>query len=90
MRWHSARFDQLQAADLYAALQLRSAVFVVEQRCLFHDMDGKDQQANHLMGWRGDELIAYARCMPAGAQYAEASIGRDHAVSSIHDGRRIH
>jgi len=76
LRWHSARFEDLSAGDLYAALQLRSAVFVVEQSCLFQDLDGTDHQAIHLLGWRGGELLAYARCFAPGIQYAEASIGR--------------
>ncbi len=76
LRWQIARFDQLEPAQLYAALQLRSAVFVVEQQCLFHDMDGNDAQAIHLMGWREQELLAYARCFAAGVQFTEASIGR--------------
>ena len=76
LRWHSARFDQLPPDVMYAALQLRSAVFVVEQQCLFPDMDGADQQAMHLMGWRDKDLIAYARCFAPGVQFPEASIGR--------------
>lgn len=76
LRWHSARFDQLTPEPLYAALQLRSAVFVVEQQCLFRDMDGNDRQAMHLLGWRGTELLAYARCFAPGDHFAEASIGR--------------
>ena len=76
LRWHSARFDQLSPDVLYAALQLRSAVFVVEQQCLFPDMDGNDRQAIHLMGWRDKGLVAYARCFAPGVQFAESSIGR--------------
>lgn len=74
--WRIAAFQQLSVGDLYAALQLRSAVFVVEQNCLFQDLDGVDQQAVHLLGWRAGELLAYARCFAPGIQYAEASIGR--------------
>ena len=76
LRWHSAQFAQLPPDVLYAALQLRSAVFVIEQQCLFSDMDGNDRQAIHLMGWRDKDLLAYARCFAPGVQFAEASIGR--------------
>lgn len=76
LSWHSAPLAELPPDVLYAALRLRSAVFVVEQQCLFHDMDGHDMQALHLMGWRGKDLLAYARCFAPGAHYAEASIGR--------------
>lgn len=76
LRWKSATFDQLRPHEMYAALQLRSAVFVVEQNCLFQDLDGTDQQAIHLMGERDGELLAYARCFPAGVHFPEVSIGR--------------
>lgn len=76
LRWSSAALAQLHVDDLYAALQLRSAVFVVEQNCLFQDMDGSDRQAIHLLGKRAGELLAYARCFPPGVQFDEASIGR--------------
>jgi ElaA protein len=76
LHWSSVPFAQLRVDDLYAALQLRSAVFVVEQNCLFQDMDGNDRQAIHLLGSRAGELLAYARCFPPGIPFAEASIGR--------------
>lgn len=76
LRWSHAEFRQLSVDDLYAALQLRSAVFVVEQNCLFLDLDGRDPRAIHLLGWRDDELLAYARCFAPGIQFTEASIGR--------------
>lgn len=76
LEWCLATFDTLSGPALYALLQLRSEVFVVEQRCMFQDMDGADAHALHLMGWRHGELLAYARCFPAGVKYAEASIGR--------------
>jgi ElaA protein len=61
-------------------LRLRSEVFVVEQNCVFQDMDGLDDQAMHLLGTQMEEgaarLVAYVRCFPAGVTFAEASIGR--------------
>lgn len=76
LRWESAHFKAMRPDLLYAALQLRSAVFVVEQQCVFQDMDGSDALALHLTGWRGHELLAYARCFAPGDHFAEASIGR--------------
>lgn len=76
LEWRLDPFDALSAATLYALLQLRSEVFVVEQHCVFQDMDGADAQALHLTGWQHGKLLAYARCFPAGVKYAEASIGR--------------
>jgi ElaA protein len=74
--WRFERFLELTLHDLYALLQLRSEVFVVEQRCVFQDMDGSDDQAMHLLGKRDSRLLAYARCYPAGVKFKEASIGR--------------
>ncbi len=74
--WLHLAFDQLTVPQLYAVLQLRSDVFVMEQNCPYQDMDGFDAQAVHVMGWAGDSLVAYARCFPAGVKFEEASIGR--------------
>ena len=76
LRWKLAAFDALSPHELYALLQLRTEVFVMEQNCPFQDMDGTDEQALHLMGSQGGPLLAYARCFPAGVKFAEASIGR--------------
>jgi ElaA protein len=74
--WRFKPFDGLSLHELYALLQLRSAVFVVEQQCAFQDLDGSDAQAHHLLGYAGGELLAYARCFDRGIKFAEASIGR--------------
>lgn len=75
--WHWHRFAELPPALLYDALRLRSEVFVVEQDCVFQDMDGLDQAAEHLCGTdRGGALLAYARLLPPGLKYAEPSLGR--------------
>ena len=80
LHWHCAPFADLALTDLYAALQLRSLVFVVEQTCPFLDIDGSDDRAWHLLGWhsRVDRplLAAYARLFTPGVKYPEASIGR--------------
>jgi ElaA protein len=74
--WQWLAFDALTKQQLYALLQLRSAVFVVEQNCVFQDMDGLDDRAMHLLGVRESALVAYVRCFPAGVVFPEASIGR--------------
>lgn len=76
IEWRYLAFDELSAAQLYAVLQLRSEVFVVEQACIFQDMDGADTLAMHLLGSLQGSLVAYARCLEAGRTFAEASIGR--------------
>ena len=74
--WICKPFNELTPAALYAVLQLRNEVFVVEQQCVFQDADNKDQSSFHLMGWEGDRLLAYTRLVPPGIAYEEASIGR--------------
>ena len=76
LKWIFKDFTELTATELYAVLQLRNEVFVVEQNCVYQDADGKDQKSWHLMGWFGDELAAYTRIIPPGISYDEASIGR--------------
>lgn len=74
--WTCKRFDQLSPQELYGILRLRSEVFVVEQNCVFLDMDDKDQYCHHLMGRQGSLLLGYSRIVPAGISYVESSIGR--------------
>lgn len=77
LTWRCLPFDALHARNLYALLQLRTEVFVMEQNCVFQDMDGADARCFHLLGERTDgTLAAYARLVPAGLKFTEASIGR--------------
>lgn len=69
-------FDALTPHELYDNLRLRSEVFVVEQTCIFLDMDDKDQQCHHLLFYQEKELVATARLVPPGLVYPEMSIGR--------------
>ena len=69
-------FDDLQPAELYNILKLRSEVFVVEQNCVFLDMDDRDQYAMHLLGTIDNQLVAYTRLYNKTQYYQEASIGR--------------
>lgn len=75
--WTIKTFETLTPRELYAILQLRNEVFVVEQNCVFQDADDKDQQANHLMCWKEDKLVAYTRLLPTDVAYEQyISIGR--------------
>lgn len=69
-------FKELTLTQLYDILQLRSEVFVVEQNCVYQDIDGKDQKALHILGYKEDVLVAYTRCFDKGFYFEEASIGR--------------
>lgn len=69
-------FDELIIHELYGILQLRSEVFVVEQDCVYQDIDGKDQKALHILGIKNDKIIAYTRIFKPGDYFEFASIGR--------------
>lgn len=69
-------FTNLKSTQLYDILQLRAAVFVVEQDCVYQDLDGKDGQAYHILGSKGDTLVAYTRIFAPGDYFKEAAIGR--------------
>ena len=81
IEWQWADFAALDGHALYAMLALRSRVFVVEQQCIYEDIDGLDPQARHLLGWgrAADgqrDLLACLRVLPPGLKFAEASLGR--------------
>ena len=69
-------FNELSLEELYYVLQLRSEVFVVEQDCVYQDVDGKDQTALHVIGKNNNMIIAYTRIFKPGDYFKEASIGR--------------
>jgi len=75
--WRLWRWNEWSNDLLYAAMRLRSEIFVVEQNCVFPDMDGLDPACTHLCGTNAEgELLAYARLLAPGVKYPEASIGR--------------
>ena len=77
--WQVLPFERLTTTQLYQLLQLRVAVFVVEQTCYYQEIDGKDMasQTHHVLGYNGDELVAYTRVLAPGVSYENyASIGR--------------
>jgi ElaA protein len=76
LTWKYNCFSELGVGELYAILQLRNEVFVIEQNCIYQDADNKDGASYHLMGWDGDTLACYCRILPPGVSYPEASIGR--------------
>ncbi len=69
-------FNALSLSELYSLLLLRSEVFVVEQNCVYQDIDGKDQKALHLIGEFDGKIVAYARLFKPGDYFENASIGR--------------
>lgn len=70
------KFQQLSLKELYAVLHLRSQIFVVEQDCVYLDIDQKDEKAWHILGLIDGQIMAYARCFPSKIYFEEAAIGR--------------
>jgi len=69
-------FENLSIDELYKILRLRAAVFVVEQDCVYQDIDNKDQKALHVIGSKNNEVVAYTRIFNQGDYFDMASIGR--------------
>ncbi|MBX6963986.1 GNAT family N-acetyltransferase [Alcaligenes faecalis] len=70
------RLDDLSTREMYTIIQAREAVFVVEQKCAYQDVDGLDLDSWHLSVLKDGELAAYARVVEPGFKYEEPSIGR--------------
>ena len=69
-------FQELSVEELYQILRLRSEVFVLEQECIYQDMDGKDSLAVHILGMEEEKIIAYTRIFGPGDYYDQPCIGR--------------
>lgn len=79
------RFNELSISELYELLQLRSEVFVVEQNCVYQDIDGKDEKALHLLGEVDHKIVAYSRLFNANDYFENASIGRVTIAEKFRD-----
>lgn len=76
MNWKIKRFEEMTTTELYEILRVRSEVFVVEQTCIYQDLDLKDKKAYHLFCENNGEIAAYLRILDKGVSYPEISIGR--------------
>jgi ElaA protein len=76
LQWKIKSFEDLSTNQLYDLLKLRSEIFVVEQNCVYLDIDGKDKLALHLFGEFDGKIVAYSRLFKAGISFDNASIGR--------------
>ena len=76
LQWVYKSFNELTNTELYAIMQLRIAIFSVEQNCAYQDADNKDFQSFHLAAWDNNVLVAYCRILPPKLSFKEASIGR--------------
>ena len=76
MIWEIKEWSELSTKEVENIFSLRTEVFVVEQECVYQDIDGKDQKAKHVLGKKNNEIIAYARIFKSGDYFKEASFGR--------------
>ena len=76
IQWKIKPFETLSVNELYDILRLRSEIFVVEQNCVYLDLDGKDKLALHLFGEFEGKIMAYSRLFKPGISFENASIGR--------------
>ena len=82
MNFTAKYFSELNTTELYEILQLRSEVFVVEQDCVYQDIDFKDQKSLHIIGYKNNKIVAYTRIFKPGDYFDNASIGRVLVVAS--------
>lgn len=85
IQWEIKPFEGLSVHQLYDLLKLRSEIFVVEQNCVYLDLDGKDKVALHLFGEYEGKIVAHARLFKAGITFDNASIGRVVVAANYRD-----
>ena len=88
IQWVTKKFEAISVVELYEILRLRSEIFVVEQNCVYQDLDNKDQKALHLFGILDGKIIAYSRLFKAGDYFDFSSIGRV-VVDPIYRNKKI-
>jgi ElaA protein len=76
VRWQWYAFSDLSTRELYAIVEARMRVFIVEQASPYLDLDGFDVDAEHLVGWSGSDVAAYLRVLEPNTRFTERSIGR--------------
>ena len=76
IKWFCKKWKELSSDEVYSLLELRSEVFVVEQNCVYQDIDLKDKKALHLLGYLKNNLVAYSRCFNENQYFKETSFGR--------------
>lgn len=76
MNWNVKKFEELKCEEIYKILQIRNKIFIVEQKCVYQDCDGKDKKSYHLYLEDKGEVISYSRILLRKVSYNEVSIGR--------------
>lgn len=76
MKFEFKHFSELTNEELYGIMQLRAEVFVVEQNCVYNDLDGHDKEAIHQFFTKDGVVVACSRLLKPGARFSDCSIGR--------------
>jgi len=76
MEWKIKKFNQLSTLELYDILKAREEIFIIEQECLYYDIDSKDLDAIHIFAMEEGQVACYLRILEKGARFDEVSIGR--------------
>ncbi len=76
MKFIFKHFNDLSTEELYDILQIRAEIFVVEQNCVYNDIDGLDKDAVHQFLKKYGKIVAYSRLLKAGSRFPDCSIGR--------------
>ena len=76
MEWKTKKFEDVTVFELYEILKAREEIFIVEQNCIYHDLDSNDQCSTHLFLENEGQVVCYLRILPRGVKYDEVSIGR--------------
>lgn len=77
MQWiHARSLSDLSPDDLYQMLKLRQDVFIIEQECIYHDIDNIDPVCEHLLLKDESDVIACSRIVPEKIKFEYPSIGR--------------
>lgn len=74
--WSVKSLKDIEPLQLYSLLKLRADVFIIEQDCIYPDMDDKDLHALHVIGVKNEEVVAYTRVFDKGGYFEKASLGR--------------
>lgn len=83
MQFILKKLEELNPIELYKMLQLRHDVFVIEQNCIYRDMDEKDYDSYHLLAVDDGKVIGCCRLVNPGISYPEPSIGRVCSVKEM-------
>lgn len=82
-QWYFKHFDELTNQELYDLLKIRQDIFVLEQQCIYPELDNEDQKAVHIFLKVDGEIAANVRVFKSGEHYDEASIGRVAVVEKF-------